>query len=182
MPTADIHTRSRTRTAAIVVLLLALPLAACGRGGGAPAGPPIVNPGSAAWYASSSPLAVEYLRTLPNDQLGKELGGIQLSDGKRWLQGFVYLGRVSVDHPGMTVVSVQLPPEKPVTFVWIEPDGEAWPLPACEPVEKGVRARTLSGQVYTWKALRPGAGIVSLECPPPFWPAPGPARAREPKP
>lgn len=176
-PNDPIFSRARFAWAATLCLLLI----ACGGGRGAPTGPPITNPGSAAWYTSSSPLAVEYLRTLPNDLLGKELGGILLSDGKRWLQGFVYLGRVSVDHPGMTVVSVQLPPEKPVTFVWIEPDGEAWPLPACEPIEKGVRARTLSGQVYTWKALRPGAGIVSLECPPPFWPAPGPARAVAPE-
>ena len=159
-----------------VCALAALGSGCAGGGPAQPSGPPATVPGTAAWHASSSPLAVEYLRTLPDERIGEPLAGIPLSDGRRWLKDFIYLGRVPVEHPGMTVVSVQLPPDEPVTFVWIEPDGEPWPLPACEPVEKGVRARTLSGHVYTWKALRPGAGIVSLECPPPIWPAPGPAR------
>ncbi len=167
--------------AGALVVASAVLLAGC-RGGGAPpppTGPPSTVPGSAAWHARSTPLAIEYLRTLPDDRIGRPLAGIALSDGRRWLEGFVYRGRVRVEHPGMRVVALSSPLGEPLTLVWIDDSGQPWPLPECGPELGGVRARTLSGHVYTWRALRPGDGIVSPGCPPEGWPEPGPALESE---
>ncbi len=129
------------------------------------------------------PLAVEYLRTLPDDRVGQTLNGIPLSDGQRWLEGFVYYGAVEVDHPGMNVVALASPVGEPTALTWIEEDGEPWELPECGGQLTGVRARTLAGQVYTWRALRPGGGIVQPMCPPEAWlsavPEPPPAEPDE---
>ena len=120
------------------------------------------------------PIAIEYLRTLPDERIGRPLGGISLSDGQRWLEGWIYRGVVEVEHPGMNVVVAQSPLGERATFVWIEDGGEPWPLPACGGDGVGIRARTLAGQVYTWRALRPEHGIVQPVCPPEGWPPPGP--------
>jgi hypothetical protein len=151
-----------------------LALAGCG-GGGRPTGPASTIPGSPAWYAASTPLAIEYLRTLPDSAIGQPMAGIVLADGQRWLEGFVYRGVVPVEHPGMHVVSVVPPLERPETLVWIDEGGEPWLLPECGGDLVGIRARTIAGEVYTWKALRPGSGIVRTACPPEDWPPPGPS-------
>jgi len=125
------------------------------------------------------PLAIEYVRTLPDDLIGQPLAGIPLSEGGRWLEGFVYEGVVRVNHPGMQVVELTAPDGTSTTLVWIDEGGEPWLLPGCGTGDGGskvgVRARTISGEVYTWKSLRPGAGLVAVQCPPAVWAAPGPA-------
>ncbi len=127
------------------------------------------------------PIAIEYLRTLPDERIGQPLAGIPLSDGRRWLEGFVYYGAVDVEHPGMHVVGLASPAGEPLVLAWIDEEGEPWPLPDCAAEQKGVRARTLAGQVYTWRALRPGDGLVWPTCPPEAWlpdvPEPVPAAA-----
>ena len=131
--------------------------------------------GSSEWQTRSTPLAIEYLRTLPDAKIGTILPGIALADGERWLEGFRLLGHVDTGHPGLHVV-VLVPPDtgEPLTLMWIEPDGEAWPLSVCSAEEEpGIRARTLSGEIYTWKSLQPGGGIISYACPPNDWPRPG---------
>jgi hypothetical protein len=134
-----------------------------------PGGEPSRVPGSAQWHAQSGPLAVEYLTTLPDRMVGQTLTGIALSDGQRWLEGFTFVGRVRVDHPGLWVVVIESPEGDRKTFMWIEEAGEPLPLEICEPTQQGVRARVLSGEIYTWRALRPGDGIVSTDCPPVSW-------------
>jgi hypothetical protein len=126
------------------------------------------------WLARSSPLAVEYLRTLPDTRIGQPLSGIGLPGGVRWLEGFVYLGRIETGHPGLNVVALRTPDEGPATLLWIDEDGAPFPLAVCPPEELGIRARVISGEVYTWKSLRPGDGVVSTECPPATWQRPAP--------
>lgn len=158
-------------------LVCAVATLACGGRGAAPPRDP-TGLGSPAWLAMRTPLAIEYLNTLPDTRIGEPLEGLPFGSEERWLAGFVYHGEVRVDHPGLRVVALADPLGEPVRLVWVEDGGEPWSLPSCgtdSGVDKvGVRARDIAGEVYTWKSLAPGAGIVKLACPPPDWPAPTP--------
>jgi hypothetical protein len=173
---------------------LALALSACGGGGGGPVyddRPPIARPGSPEWTRSSMPLVRAYLTTLSPLVVGQPLDGIRLSDGRRWFEGYVYLGRPKGTPDDLFVVLMR-DQAQILAFMWVEPGGEPFPLANCGGSHKpGIRARRLSGQVHTWKTVRPEHGIVYTTCPPEAWipadlPPPsessGPTDASEPDP
>jgi hypothetical protein len=163
--------RRRLRRAALAPLLIIVFIACSGPGREprAPTGPPITIPGTAEWYLANEPLVEEYLTTLPDSARGSVLDGIKLSDGRRWFAGSTYLGRVEGLPPG-THVALLREQDEVMAFMWIAEDGQPLPLEACESGQnKGIRARKLAGQVYAWKALSPGHGVVFTPCPPDAW-------------
>jgi hypothetical protein len=163
--------RRRLRRAALATPLIIVFIACWGPGREPPAssGPPITVPGTQEWYLANEPIVEEYLTTLPDSARGSVLNGIKLSDGRRWFAGFTYLGRVE-GLPTGTNVAMFREHDKVMAFMWIAEDGEPLPLEACESGQnKGIRARKLAGQVYAWKALSPGHGVVVTPCPPDAW-------------
>jgi hypothetical protein len=129
---------------------------------------PIRRPQSAAWYAANAPIVEEYLTTLSDSQIGTPLGGIPLSDGKRWFEGDIYLGRPE-NLPDAVHIVLLRRSEQVVAYLWIDEGGEPFPLEACGKKGASIRARRLGGTVHAWRALRPEHGIVYTECPPAEW-------------
>ena len=64
-------------------------------------------PGSGPWRQRNLPLLKEYLATLPADAVGRPVRGITLSDGSRWLEGYVFRGRPSGLEAGLHVALLE---------------------------------------------------------------------------
>jgi hypothetical protein len=158
-----------------ILLLCAAFAVACsvpipGRGG-APTrreGPVISDP--EAWQRVNLPLVQEYLLTLPESQRGQSLGGILLSDGTRWFEGYTYLGAPQSDHPGLQVRLLRDPRGRVRAYLRLDEGSDPYPLGPCTGSETpGIRARQLTGEVHAWYALAPEHGFVYTVCPLPEW-------------
>lgn len=137
-----------------------------GLGGGEPVFEESMTP---QWYASNAPLLTDYLDTLPDTAIGQPIDGILLSDGKRWLEGLVYLGRPAGLPEG---VNVRLLDDgaTPIAYVWLDPEAEPFVLEPCPSgPQRGIRARRAGGGPYAWRALEPEHGLVYTICPPASW-------------
>jgi hypothetical protein len=134
--------------------------------------PPHRQPMSQEWYQSNAPLVQEYLANQPDSMRGKPLAGIPLSDGVRWFEGDVYLGRRRDIAPGLTVVLLERESERRA-YLWLAEGSDPVPLLVCRSGDdEGIRARRLGGALYAWRELRPDHGIVVTTCPPAAWLAP----------
>jgi len=126
-------------------------------------------PGSGPWQGHNLPLVKEYLSTLPDDSIGQPVKGILLSDGERWLEGYVFRGRPAADPaPGLHVVLLETDGELRA-YLWLDEGADPYELPVCAGEEEGIRARELTGRVFTWRSLRPEHGIVYSPCPSAAW-------------
>jgi hypothetical protein len=124
----------------------------------------------AAWQRANAPLVEEYLATLPDSQKGQLLGGILLSDGTRWFEGYRYLGKPQTDHVGLQVRMLRDQRGRVLAYMRLDEGSEPLPLQPCKGKENpGIRARQLTGEVYAWYALAPDQGFVYTACPPEAW-------------
>jgi hypothetical protein len=131
--------------------------------------PPLRQSMSAQWYEANAPLVQEYLAHQPDSARGKALAGIPLSDGTRWFEGDVYLGRRLDIAPGLIVVLLERESERRA-YLWLEEGSDPMPLLVCHSGDdEGIRARRLGGAMYAWRELRPEHGIVVTICPPAEW-------------
>ena len=106
---------------------------------------------------------MKYLGRLTASDVGKRLKGVRLSDYGVVLKNHVFLERIrSADHK--STVYVFREKSKLVAYAWVEPQGRSIPIPSCPPHSKEEGQYVLSGDVYTWKEVEPGDGVVVLEC------------------
>jgi len=160
------------RPTGLVVAIAALAFAlACGRSlpmGPKPASSPIETRGSPEWSATNAPFVSEYLTTLSNEVVGESVDGITLSDGRRWFEGYVYLGPLTGLPPETNGRLFRVDDEERA-YLWLEEGAEALALEPCGEADEGIRARRWSGEVLPWKALRAEHGVVYTACPREAW-------------
>ena len=114
------------------------------------------------WLECNNPRVIAYLSSLAGDQIGTVLDGVVLTDGSNPFKGLTLLGHPNVEH-GTHIYVVGAARERSA-YVWVEPGGaELW-IPRCPQETVLGNAFVLSGDVYTWNAVRPGDGVVRLEC------------------
>lgn len=123
------------------------------------------------WLQINNPRVKKYLTNLGLDDIGKEGVGVELSDGTIVLSHYRFLGSPAGIGRGvhMYLFSYQ---QRNYAYTWVDPTGEKLMLPDCsisDPKIIGKGTYVLSGDVYTWKYVRPGDGVVYNVCPKPSW-------------
>lgn len=108
---------------------------------------------------------IQYLKKLPLSAQGKKITGVTLSDGTNELKDMTYLGKIKTPQKEKHIYLFSNGVRK-LAYEWVDLGGKALSLPECrgEEFEDG-GARVLSGDVYTWKAVQPGEGVVINLCP-----------------
>jgi hypothetical protein len=135
-----------------------------------------------AWLECNNPTAIRYLSGLAPGDVGRVLGGVKLSDGSVMAKGYrllalprglgrgvhVVLVQRGKPRKGAEVASDDFAPGGEGAFVWVDPGGEALPLPDCHaPAYES--AYVLSGDVYTWRDVQADHGVVEVGCVDPAW-------------
>jgi hypothetical protein len=120
--------------------------------------------GTHEWRRANEPLVKEYLVTLPASAVGQQLRGIRLSDGHRWLEGYVLEGWRKDLLPEAHIILLSKD-DYDYAYLWLEDGTEPLPMAACENDGEGVRVRRLSGEILPWRSLRPEHGVVYTLCP-----------------
>jgi hypothetical protein len=121
-----------------------------------------------AFLRCNNPRAINYLASLSDAEVGTALGGIVLTDGTEHLKGAKFLGQIK-DLPPGTHVYVMEKDGRQRAYAWVEATGTPLPLPSCPESVSLESAYVLSGDVYTWKELQPGHGVVEVMCLAPQW-------------
>ncbi len=118
------------------------------------------------WLACNNPRVSQYLRRLSPNDVGTNLKGVTLTDGRSVLRGHKYVGEAKGLGKGIHLHVFEYKDRK-LAFLWIDPDGDKLPLPSCPDwiSEDAYESRyVLSGDVYTWKAAQPGDGVIRVTC------------------
>ncbi len=106
---------------------------------------------------------MKYLNSLTSSDIGKKLKGIKLSDQSIVLKNHIFLEKI-YSTKNKSTVYVFRDKAKMVAYAWVEKTGRPLPIPPCPSNYKEEGQYVLSGDVYTWKAVEPGDGVVVLEC------------------
>ncbi len=132
-----------------------------------------------AWLACNNPRAIRYFSALSDADVGKRLKGVKLTDGRVAAKGY-HLIALPKAGKGVHIVVVRRPKTSAAdasdgflrggegAFVWVDPGGPEVLLPDC-PRSPFENQYVLSGDVYTWKAVQPGHGVVEVGCVRPAW-------------
>lgn len=100
------------------------------------------------------------------------LAGITLCDGSVLFRNWVLIGRVSGLDPTQFVFLFK-DGSKLRAVAWVGPGGQPLPIPECRTVStcgpEPSGPSVISGDVYTWKAVRPGEEVVIVWYPPDSW-------------
>jgi hypothetical protein len=132
-----------------------------------------------AWLACNNPRAIRYFGALSQADVGKVLKGVTLTDGKVAAKGYRLIALPKTPK-GVHIVAVRRPntaaadavdgflPGGDGAFVWVDPGGAEVLLPKCLRSDFE-NQYVLSGDVYTWKAVQPGHGVVEVGCINPDW-------------
>jgi len=113
--------------------------------------------------ALDNPRVIKYLHALKNSDIGKKLKGIKLSDGSIALKDHVFLETIKSTKYNFTVYVFQNKTKK-VAYAWVKSNGRPLPIPACPSNNDEEGQYVLSGDIYTWRDVQPGDGIVIMEC------------------
>jgi hypothetical protein len=132
-----------------------------------------------AWLGCNNPRAIRYFSKLSQADVGRVLKGVRLTDGTVAAKNYRLIGLPRTAR-GVHIVVVRRPkssapdaadgflPGGDGAFVWVESGGPEVPLPEC-PESAFENQYVLSGDVYTWKAVQPGHGVVEVGCIKPEW-------------
>ena len=132
-----------------------------------------------AWLACNNPRAIRYLAALSQSDVGNVLRGVRLTDGTVAAKGYRLIALPKTPK-GVHIVVVRRPkrsapnaadgflPGGDGAFVWVEAGGPEVLLAKC-PESAFENQYVLSGDVYTWKAVQPGHGVVEVGCIKPEW-------------
>lgn len=122
------------------------------------------------WLECNEPRVVAYLLSLSDADKGKAVDGVIMTDGRAKLRGSVFLEEVHGVRKGAHLYLFQQRGHK-VAYVWVGEGGVGVELPTCDGAysDKPGPAFVLSGDVYTWKAVKPGGDLVLLDCVPDDW-------------
>jgi hypothetical protein len=113
--------------------------------------------------ALDNPRVIKYLNGLTLSGVGKTLKGIKLSDQGIALKNHIFLEKIHSTKNKFTVY-VFRHKAKTIAYAWVESKGKPLPIPACPSNYQEEGQYILSGDVYTWKDVNPGDGVVILEC------------------
>ena len=119
------------------------------------------------WLAKNEPRVIAYLQALRPKEVGKSVRGVALSDGKREMKGYRYLGEVNLGQPNVHAHGFHMlhaGREFEVHYIWVGP-GPSYNLrerPKCAGswIEPGGWA-VLSGDQYTSGHVDPGTLVVT---------------------
>ena len=118
------------------------------------------------WLACNNPRVIQYLEKLSPNDVGTDLKGVTLTDGRNVLGGHRYLGEARGLGEGVHLYVFEYKARK-LAFLWIDLKGNELSLPFCPdlPSEDNYESSyVLSGDVYTWKAAQPGDGVIQVTC------------------
>lgn len=115
-----------------------------------------------AWLGCNNPRVVRYLSELSAEHVGTVLPGVELTGGTLALKNHRYLGQAE-GLPDRAHVFLFEREGSRLAYAWVDESGDPLDLPQCEGAFPG-SAYVLSGDVYTWKALQPGHGVVEVAC------------------
>ena len=121
-----------------------------------------------AFLNCNNPRVVEYLVKLTPKDIGKVLAGVSLSDGTIELKGYTFLGEAKAIANGVHLYVFEFNKQR-CAYIWVDENGTDLPLPSCPESISFESAYVLSGDVYTWKAVQPGHGIVHAMCVDDLW-------------
>jgi hypothetical protein len=113
--------------------------------------------------ALDNPHVIKYLKGLTSADIGKKLKGIKLSDRSITLKNHIFLETIRSTKNKFTVYIFRNKAKK-VAYAWVEPNGRPLPIPSCPPNYEEEGQYVLSGDIYTWKNVQPGDGVVIIEC------------------
>ncbi|MCX5919695.1 MAG: hypothetical protein NTX30_23860 [Deltaproteobacteria bacterium] len=118
-----------------------------------------------------NPRVIKHLSEIENMEAGYREAGIILCDGYKILSGWIFKESI---HPPCTGQHVYIFEENHVlrAVIWVEKSGKAVRVPPCPKDDCSniaEAAHVISGDVYTWKEVQPGDGIVLLQYPTIEW-------------
>lgn len=123
------------------------------------------------WLAKNEPLVINYISKLkPGEDV---LKGAELTDGAKYLEGYVYLGSVH-SFGRMTQIHLFKKSNDLMAIIWLMSGAKPLALPSCpEGSEKAkfpwYSGAGLSGDIYTYPDVHAGHGIVVTMCPSQEW-------------
>ena len=120
------------------------------------------------YLTKNNEIAIQFLSSLKNVHIGKSISGIPLTDLSNPLDDYIYIGKNTTLQGGLNIYLFKSPDRKYEAYLWIA-DGEPFTLPKCDTAIVNEGVYVLSGDVYTWKSLQPGHGVVQLLCPELGW-------------
>ena len=118
------------------------------------------------WLACNNDLVIQYLKRLGPNDVGTDLKGVTLTDGRDVLRGHRYLGEARGLGKGTHLYVFEYKGRKSA-FLWIDPKGNELPLPSCPDwvsEDAYESSYVLSGDVYTWRVAQPGYGVIQVMC------------------
>ena len=116
------------------------------------------------------PKVKSFIQQLEPSEISK---GIQLCDNTVMFQNWKFLHRVSTSDSLQHIYLFEYNGSKKAV-AWVNKNGHAFEVPACAHGEKCKQiplggALVISGDVYTWKKVRPGKEVVIIWYPPKSW-------------
>jgi len=121
-----------------------------------------------AFLKCNNPRVIGYLTSLSDVDVGTVLQGVVLTDNTAHLNGAKFLGQLKGLPPGAHVYVVEKDGRQ-TAYAWVQATGSPLPIPSCPESVSFESAYVLSGDVYTWKDLQPGHGVVEVMCLAPQW-------------
>jgi hypothetical protein len=116
-----------------------------------------------AYLNCNNTIVIDYLSSLSEEDIGRKLNGIELSDQNIILNGYKFLGKSTRVDQSIHLYLFEFD-NRHEAFVWIEPKGKKLVIPKCPEDVTSENAYVLSGDVYTWKAVQPDHGVVQIMC------------------
>lgn len=113
-------------------------------------------------------ILISYLQKLSKENIGDILEGVRRAEGGVMLRGYVYLGKVQNVGKGVHLYIFKFKNQHRA-IAWVDLYGVEVPLPTCPDEISPESAYTLGNEVYTFRALEPGYGIVEVMCVKPSW-------------
>ena len=126
------------------------------------------------WLKINEPKVISYLQLLSAKDKGNIQKGVRLSDGTVELKGFKFAGKTEYVSKSIIIYTFLDRKNEPISYLWMSKDGKPFPLPECsgeDPRYKwpGWAGSDLAGEVYTYRDVHFGHGIIKTRCVPTSW-------------
>ena len=105
---------------------------------------------------------LKYLSTLTQSSTGKTVRGVKLSNGTTCLGRARFLGNSKAEARGQHIYLFEDRGER-VAYIWVEAKGKEIALPKCHQEHHSL------SDVYTFRTVGAGDGLVITECPDVAW-------------
>ncbi|MFH1704233.1 MAG: hypothetical protein ABIB41_12570 [Nitrospirota bacterium] len=118
------------------------------------------------WLKCINPIVTKYLLHLTQNDTGRIVKGVLLTDGTKEMQGYIFLGEAKGLGKGVHLYIFEYKKQRSA-YVWIDEGGTELLLPNCPDIPEEdlfESAYVLSGDVYTWAAVQPGDDVVHVMC------------------